>query len=208
MKSIENAIRNGFKNLEIDISFTSDNKPYLFHGPTMKLVGKEGFFSEYSSSKITSFSLIDGSPIISLNKFLTKYSEYFDAIYLDIKTDDIRYKEISSKLIKTLSIHKPTNICLIGTSSKILRTVKKAIPQIRIGIEQQGAIVNYLLDADIVSLHYKYEFSYLEYRTAKLLGLGVLIWTINDEDLFCDISRKYRLTVLTDMHKLYFCKEM
>jgi glycerophosphoryl diester phosphodiesterase len=198
-QSIEEALKKGFCCLEVDISFSSDFKPYVFHGPELGLVALEGRFSNYSSQEIEQFRLKNGQPIIPLGELCRKYGKNYRRIYLDIKGDDTNYKIKAKMLCKTIENFEIDHLVLIGYPWKVIKAVKSELPGVSVGFEQKGAIVNYLLGADMVSLYYKYEFSYAEYKLARFLGLNVLIWTINDLNLLEEISKIYKITALTDL---------
>lgn len=199
LQSIEEALRNGFRSLEVDISFSSDFEPYLFHGPGRESVGLSGRFSDYSSHDIEPLRLANGQPIVSLGEFCRLYGNKFERTYLDIKGDNSYHRIKARNLCQAIGNYEPERFVLIGVPWRVIREVKNAMPLVDVGFEEKGAIANYLLGGDMVSLHYKYEFSFAEYKLAKLVGLSVLIWTVNDPKLLKDISRIYRLSVLTDL---------
>jgi glycerophosphoryl diester phosphodiesterase len=200
-QSIEAAFQNGFRFLEVDISFSSDLKPYLFHGPGLDLVGRYGNFSNYSSGEIDQWKLSNNEPIIALSRFCFLYANKFETIYLDVKGDNSHYKEKAQAIWREIENYETQHFVIIGTPWRVIKNVKNVLPRVNVGYEQKGAIANYLLGADTVSLYYKYEFSFAEYRLAKLLDLDILVWTINDLKLLKDYSQKFRLTVLTDLNK-------
>jgi glycerophosphoryl diester phosphodiesterase len=199
-QSIEAAIRAGFKCLEVDISFSSDFQPYVYHGPSLELANVEGMFSDFTAAQITKFQLQNRQPIISLGTFCKRYANKFNLIYLDIKGDNTNYEIKGKNLWCTLRNYKLERIVLIGAPWRIIRSVKKKLPRIKVGYEQKGAIANFILGADTVSLYHKYEFSHAEYKLAKFLGLDVVIWTINDVELLEQYSKEYRLNILTDLN--------
>lgn len=199
-QSIIDTMKSGFQAIEIDISFSSDFIPFVFHGPGLELVDQEGQFSDLSSLEITRFKLENGEPIVTLKEFCHLYASKFDVVYLDIKSDNSHHEIKTQTIIEAIGKYDPDNIVLIGYPWRIMREVKNALPNVRIGIEQKGAIANYILKGDMVSLHYRNEFSYAEYKLAKLLGLGVVTWTVNDVTLLKKYSKIYRMNVLTDLN--------
>lgn len=198
-QSIEEALEKRFRCLEVDISFSSDFEPYLFHGPGLELVGLKGRFSDYSSQMIKKFRLKNGQPIIPLSDFCRLYGSRFERIYLDIKGDNTHHRVKARMLCQAISNYALEHFVLIGLPWRVIREVKKALPSVGAGFEGKGAIANYLLGADTISLYYKGEFSFAEYKLARFMGLNVLIWTVNDFKLLKDISKRYRLVVLTDL---------
>ena len=198
-QSIEEALKKGFRCLEVDISFSSDFEPYLFHGPGLELVGLKGRFSDYSSQGIKQFRLKNGQPIIPLSEFCRFYGSRFEGIYLDIKGDNTHHRVKARMLCQAIGNYELERFVLIGVPWRVIRGVKNALPLVGAGFEEKGVIANYLLGADTVSLYYKGEFSFAEYKLAKFMGLNVLIWTVNDLKLLKDISQTYRLVVLTDL---------
>ena len=91
-QSIEAALEKGFECLEVDISFSADLKPYLFHGPELHLVGMQGKFTEYSSIEIDQWKLLNNQPVISLKKFCDLYANRFKKIFLDIGSLYVLFK--------------------------------------------------------------------------------------------------------------------
>lgn len=200
-QSIEAALKSGFRCLEVDISFSADLKPYIYHGPDLALVGQKGDFSNYSSKEIDKWRLTNDQPVITLSRFCHLYANKFEKIYLDIKGDNVDYKKKAKKIWETIENYETPKFFLIGTPWRVIKKVKRTLPHVNIGYEQKGAIANYLMGADMVSLYYKYEFSYAEYKLAKFLGLDVVVWTVNDLEVLKDYSQKFQLTVLTDLNK-------
>lgn len=143
-QSIEEGLKKGYRCLEVDISFSSDFKPYVFHGPELGLVALEGRFSNYSSQEIEQFRLKNGQPIIPLGELCRKYGKNYRRIYLDIKGDDTNYKIKAKMLCKTIENFEIERLVLIGYPWKVIKAVKSELPGVAVGFEQKGAIVNYL----------------------------------------------------------------
>ena len=201
-QSIIDTLKAEFKEIEIDISFSSDFIPFVYHGPGLDLVGRKGLFSDLSSSEIKRCKLINGEYVVTLMDFCNLYTNKFDRVYLDIKSDNSDHKIKSRMIVEAIGGNNANNIVLIGYPWKIMREVKTSLPDIRMGIEQKGAIANFILNGDMVSLHYRNQFSYAEYKLAKLLGLDVVTWTVNDTALLKEYSKIYRMQVLTDLHAI------
>lgn len=199
-QSIKDSLKGGFRNIEIDISFSSDFIPFIFHGPDLTLVGREGQFVNFSSKKIKRFRLKNGQPIITLKEFCHLYGSKFKKVYLDIKADNQYYKKKAGMIVREMTDYDSDNIVLIGFPWRIMREVKRSLPHISIGIEQKGAIANFLLSGNMVSLNYRNEFSYAEYKLAKFLGLDVVTWTVNDGEILKQYSKIYKMNVLTDLN--------
>ena len=199
-QSIRDTLKSGFQGIEIDISFSSDFIPFVFHGPDLKLVSRKGQFSDLSSSEIKNFRLKNGQPIVTLEAFCQLYAAKFERVYLDIKTDNINYEIKARMVIEAMFKYDQANIVLIGFPWRIMRKVKTALPHVSLGFEQKGAIANFLLKADAVSLNHRNEFSFAEYKLSKFLGLNVVTWTVNDTKLLKKYSETYRMNVLTDLN--------
>jgi glycerophosphoryl diester phosphodiesterase len=199
-QSIQESLKVGFRSIEIDISFSSDFIPFVFHGPDLVMVGREGQFSNFSSKQIRHFRLKNGESILTLKEFCHLYGSKFEIVYLDIKADNRYYKKKAGMIIREMNDYNSDNIVLIGFPWRVMREVKGALPHIRIGIEQKGAIANFLLSGNMVSLNYRNEFSFAEYKLAKLLGLDVLTWTINDVEILKQYSKIFKMNVLTDLN--------
>ena len=157
-------------------------------------------FSEFSAEQISKFRLENNQPVMSLKTFCKLYGDNFNTIYLDVKGDSSNYKKKAKNLTHAIENYELDRFVLIGAPWMIIRSAKKELREIKVGYEQKGAIANYLLGGDTVSLYYKYEFSHAEYKLAKFLGLDVVIWTINDRKILEQYSKKYKLNVLTDLN--------
>jgi len=199
-QSIKATLKSGFRSIEIDISFSSDFIPFVFHGPGLELVGLKERFSDFAFQEIRHFRLKNGQPIVTLKEFCNLYAAKFDRIYLDIKTNNTNYENKARMIIKAMANYDGDNIVLIGAPWRVMRKVKRTLPKVNIGIEQKGAIANFILGGDTVSLHYRNQFSFAEYKLAKLMGLDVVIWTVNDVKLLKKYTKIYRMNVLTDLN--------
>ena len=199
-QSIKDSLESGFRSIEIDISFSADFIPFVFHGPDLAPVGREGQISDFSSMEIKGFRLENGQSLLTLKDFCRLYAAKFDRIYLDIKGDNANYEQKARMIIQAITDYGSDNIVLIGYPWTVMKAVKKVLPHIIIGIEQKGAIANFILNGNMVSLNYKHEFSFAEYKLAKLLGLDVVTWTVNDFELLKQYSKIYRMEVLTDLN--------
>jgi len=162
-------------------------------------VNKKGNFYSFNSNEVEKFRLPNGERIMTLQKFCRLYLQRFTLIYLDIKGDNGDFKRKAENICRAIGKEKLNRLVLIGTPWRVIKTVKKYQPRVNIGFEQKGAIANFLLGADTVSLYHKYEFSYAEYKLAKFLKLDVVIWTVNDLKVLKEFANNYRLTILTDL---------
>ena len=200
-KSILLAIKNGYSFIELDVSFSKDNVPIIFHDNNLKRKAQlDRNTSEVYWEEIQNFLLFDGQKISSLESVLEKYAINFKGIILDVKTDDVyitKKVEGFSRIIRNYK--KLTNIYVIGLPFKIINKIKKLNPKLKVGCENLGVIYNYFNGMDLISLNYYSQFSDLEYYFAKKLGLDVIIWTVNEYEIIEKLKQYSPIIVLTDI---------
>ena len=102
LESFQAAVDNGFEYLEIDIVFTKDKIPVVFHDLTLdRLTGVSGKLYDYNFADLDTI-LIDGKySIPSLNDFLGQFKSKFQQVFIDIK-EFASYKSMLS-LVKVIS---------------------------------------------------------------------------------------------------------
>jgi hypothetical protein len=201
-KSVIMSAKNGFRYIELDVSFSKDQVPIIFHDRNLK--SKTNFArltSETYWKDIQKLTLPDNQKILSLKYLLSEYSNLFDGIILDIKGDDDHYYKKANSFCKVISeSHVSEKIYVIGKPFLVLSTIKKVNPKLKVGCENQGSLYNYFSGKDLISLHYGSQFSNIEYVIAKKFGLDVIIWTINDQQELENLKNFKDMIVLTDLH--------
>jgi len=206
MENSENSIimsaQKGFRYIELDVSFSKDFVPIVFHDTN--LVFKTNFDSLTSETywkDIKNLLLTDNQKILCLKYFLSEYANLFDGIILDIKGDDDSYLQKANSFCKVISEANISNkIFVIGVPFLVLSTIKKVNPKLKVGCEDQGSLYNYFTGKDIVSLNYPNQFSYLEYIIAKKFKLSLILWTVNEKQEIKKLRKFKGIIILTDLH--------
>jgi len=143
-RSIIWAAQNEFRYIEIDVSFSKDFTPFIFHDSTLKLkTNLDMLTREVSWDEIQRLRLLDGQRIPSLKKFLSEYAQLFDGIILDIKGENKYFNEKASGFLDAINnCGYSKNIYVIGLPCGVLSTIKKLCPELKVGCEDQGVLYN------------------------------------------------------------------
>ena len=203
-KSILLAIKNGYSFIELDVSFSKDKIPIIYHDYSFKYktnLDKKTY--EVDWKEIQNLTLIDGQKISSLEDILKNYAKNFEGIILDVKTDDIEIDKKVRIFSKILDSHNNfANIYIIGLPLKIMTEIKKQNPNIKVGCENLGVIYNCITGKDLISLNYYTQFSAIEYYLAKIMGLDIITWTVNEYETIAILKKYSPIIVLTDIPKI------
>lgn len=205
-KSIALAAQNNFRYIEVDVSFSKEFIPFIFHDSNLKhMTNLDRLTSEVSWDEMQKLKLPDGQRIISLKYFLSEYAPLFDGVILDIKGENNYFNEKAYGVIDVInSSGYSKNIYVIGRPCGVLSTIKKLCPELKVGCEDQGVLYNYLTGKDLISLHYATQFSLLEHFFAKKLNLVTILWTINNPQELFILKNLGNTIILTDLQKPYW----
>jgi hypothetical protein len=157
--------------------------------------------------KIATLTLSDSQKILSLREFLARFAHLFDGVILDVKGDNSFYKEKSNSFSNVISeSNHLEKIFVIGLPCLVLSTIKHLNPELMVGCEDRGVLYNYITGKDLISLHYRSQFSYLEYIIARKFGLSIILWTVNEKRDLKKLRNFKDIIILTDLHsaKLQF----
>ena len=159
---------------------------------------------EVSWEKIKTLTLSDNQKIISLSEFLVRFADLFDGIILDVKGDNNFYEEKANSLCEVIAEYSKLNrLYIIGYPCLVLSAAKHIIPELRVGCEDRGVIYNYLSGKDLISLHYRSQYSYLEYLMARKLNLKTILWTVNKRHDLVKLAQLNNTIILTDLHSIH-----
>ncbi len=205
-KSIALAAQNNFRYIEVDVSFSKEFIPFIFHDSNLKhMTNLDRLTSEVSWDEIQKLKLPDGQRIISLKYFLSEYAPLFDGVILDIKGENNYFNEKAYGVIDVInSSGYSKNIYVIGRPCGVLSVIKKLNPNLKVGCEDQGVLYNYITGKDLISLHYATQYSFLEYVFAKKFNLMIILWTINDPQTLKSLEELRNTIILTDLHVPYY----
>lgn len=203
-KSIIMAVQKGFHYIELDISFSKDHIPFIFHDISLKRKANlDSLTSEVSWEEIQKLKLFDGQQILSLKSFFGEFAQFFDGIILDIKGGNNYFKEKADSFAKVINeSNYSKDIFVIGCYCEVLSAIKSLNPKLKIGCENQGFLYNYITSNDLISLNYNNQFSYLEYSLAKKFDLALILWTINKKQELDKIRNLKNTIILTDLHNV------
>lgn len=201
-KSIIGAAKRNFRYIELDVSFSKDYIPFIFHDSNFKLkTNLDRPTSEVFWDEILELKLSDGQRIISLKHFFCEYARLFDGIILDLKTGNDYFSEKAHSFINVIDkCNFSEDIYIIGRPCGVVSMIKKLKPKLKVGCEDQGVIYNYITGKDLISLHYSNQFSCLEYYLAKKLNLLTILWTINKSQDLRKLRNLVNTIILTDLH--------
>ena len=199
-KSILSAAKNSFRYIEIDVSFSKDYIPFVFHDSNFKFKTKlDRLTSEVFWEDVQELKLSDGQRIINLKLFFSDYAGLFEGIILDVKTENNYFSEKAHSFINVINNSDfSKEIYVIGRPCGVLSMIKKLNPKLKVGCEDQGVLYNYITGKDLISLHYYSQFSYLEYCLSKKLNLTTILWTINQPHDLQNLRNLTNTIILTD----------
>ncbi len=203
-KSIIMAAQKGFHYIELDVSFSRDHIPFIFHDISLKLkTNLDSFAGEVSWEEIRKLRLSDSQKILSLKLFFSEFAQLFDGIILDIKDGKNYTREKADSFNKVISESNFSNdIFVIGRHCMLLATIKRMNPKLKVGCEDKGFFYNYITSNDLLSLNYNNQFSYLEYCLAKRFDLTLILWTVNKEQDLDKLRNLKNTIILTDLHNV------
>lgn len=200
-QSIIETLNCGFRYIEVDISFSKDFVPFLFHDSNFQnKCNVPGNTWESDWEEIKNFRLYDGQKILSLKEFSGNYSSAFSGIILDLKTSNDNHDKKAVSFLESINSMYDTNtkIYVIGLSDYLLINIKKNSIMLNIACENRGILYSYIKGYHLISLDYYREFSLLEYLLAKKLDIEILTWTVNDIEILNKL-RNFEMIVLTDL---------
>jgi glycerophosphoryl diester phosphodiesterase len=199
--SITLAAQKGFHYIELDISFSKDFVPFIFHDSSLKYkTNLDKLTSEAYWNEIQGLKMLDDQKILSLRDFFFRHGDLFEGVIFDIKTKNNHFSEKAKAFCKAIdNIDIPYEIYVIGRPCGVLAEIKRINPDLKIGCENQGVFYNFITGKNIISLNYFTQFSILEYDLAQKLGLTSILWTVNNPDDLLKLKYLKNCIVLTDM---------
>jgi glycerophosphoryl diester phosphodiesterase len=201
-KSIALAAQRGFHYIELDVSFSKDFIPFIFHDSNLKYKTKlDRLTREAYWKEIQTLTMIDGQKILSLSDFLSEYAYSFHGIIFDLKTKNNYFSEKADSFCNAIGKHDlASEIYIIGRPCGVLATIKKRNANIKVGCEDQGILYNFITRKDLISLDYFTQYSHLERYLSKKLNLTLILWTINDREILQELAYLDNTIILTDLH--------
>jgi glycerophosphoryl diester phosphodiesterase len=200
-KSIALAAQRGFRYIELDISFSKDFIPFIFHDSNLKSKTKyDKLTSEAYLKEIQSLTMSDGQKILTLTDFLSTYARLFKGIIFDLKTENNYFSEKANSFCNAIEKHDlSSEIYAIGRPCGVLTSIKRRNAKIKVGCEDQGILYNFITRKDLISLNYFTQYSHLEQYFGKKLDLTLILWTINDPEILRELDYLHNTIILTDL---------
>ena len=200
-KSITLAAQRGFRYIELDVSFSKDFIPFIFHDSNLKFkTNYDKLTSEAYSKEIQSLTMSDGQKILTLNEFLFSYASLFKGIIFDLKTKNNYFSEKADSFCNAIEKYDlDSEIYVIGRPCGVLASIKRRNANIKIGCEDQGILYNFITRKDLISLNYFTQFSLLERYFCRKLDFTLILWTINDPRILREIAYFDNAIILTDL---------
>ena len=200
-KSIALAAQRGFRYIELDVSFSKDFIPFIFHDSNLKSkTNYDKLTSEAYWKEIQTLTLSDGQKILSLTDFLSEYAHSFQGLIFDIKTRNNFFSEKADSFCNVIDKHDiSSEIYVIGRPCGVLARIKRRNANIQVGCEDQGVLYNFITRKDLISLNYFTQYSHLEQYLSNNLNLNIILWTINDPEILRDLKYLENTIILTDL---------
>jgi hypothetical protein len=200
-QSIILAAEKGFRYIELDVSFSKDFVPFIFHDTNLKhKTNVDKPTSETYWNEIQRLKMLDGQKILSLRDFLLRYGRLFEGVIFDIKTKNSLFFEKAKAFCNAFdNIDIPNEIYVIGGPCGVLAKIKRINPLLNIGCENQGVFYNSITGKNLISLNYFSQFSNLEYYLSQKLGLTSILWTINTPKDLLELKYLKNSIILTDL---------
>jgi glycerophosphoryl diester phosphodiesterase len=200
-KSITLAAQRGFGYIELDVSFSKDFIPFIFHDSSLKSKTKyDKLTSEAYSKEIQSLTMTDGQKILTLTDFLSTDAQLFKGIIFDLKTKNNHFSEKADSFCNAIEKYDPdSEIYVIGRPCGVLASIKRRNANIKVGCEDQGILYNFITRKDLISLNYFTQFSPLQRYFCRKLDLTLILWTINDPRILRETAYFDNTIILTDL---------
>ena len=181
-ESINKALESKANMIEIDVRYTKDDIPVVFHDEEIdRLMNGKGKISEMVLEELNQYKLKNGEKILTLEELLLTYLENC-LVNLELKED-----KISDGLIKILSKFDVKRILFSSFYHSNVLEIKKIFNEIKTAALLVGKPLDLKRIADETRSDYldlNYEF--VDIQIVKELqnnGIGVVIWKINDLNL-------------------------
>jgi len=179
--SIEAALDAGYPGVEVDVIFTKDQVPILFHDPWLfRLTGQSGYVHELTWAELREVPLRDGQRILSLEAFWKDYAGRFSSLCIDLKGDEDHALERARALADAMppSASMPRTL-VVGHPLPILRELSGMRDDLHYACERYGVLANKLCGFDAVSAS-RAMFSPGQARLARTMGMTYMLWVVND----------------------------
>ena len=181
-ESINRAIDFKVNMIEIDVRYSKDNGPVVFHDEKIdRLTDGSGKVSEMTLKELNSFKLKNGEKILTLEELLTKYLEDI-LINLELKED-----HISEEIVTVLSKFDTRRILFSSFYHSNLAKIKDYFKNIKTAALLVGSPLDPVhlaeeTNADYLDLNYEFvDRSLAETLHAK--GIGLIVWKINAPEI-------------------------
>jgi len=197
--SIEAALAAGYTAIEIDVNFTRDLVPVLFHDQTLeRLTARSGALGGLSWDELQAVPLRDGQPVLRLADFWRQYAPRFELVCVDVKAGAGPAAARAQALSEALPARpNMPRVIVIGVSYATLKATARLRPELSYACETFGAVANWLAGFDAVSASYD-KFSPGQARLARALGLTYVVWTLNKPDQVASVAAAGADAYMTD----------
>ncbi len=195
--SLKYALDVGADIVEVDVRKTKDGKIILLHDPDFKrLTGRTISPREVEYSFIKENLSIDGEPVPTLDQAL-EFVNQKAGMFIEIKEPDT----VDDVLAVILKHNALRWTAVISFYDRALKTAKELLPSAYTGLiylKPPGRIKDaHQIGAQIVIPYYK--LATLKANSfAHRLGLKVVAWTINDENLALEMIKRKTDAFATD----------
>lgn len=180
--SVEAALGAGYPGVEVDVIFTKDQVPVLFHDPWLfRLTGQSGYVHELTWAELREMPLRDGQRILSLEEFWTTYAGRFSSLCIDLKGDEEHALERARALSDAMPpLESMPRTLVVGHPLPVLRELARMRQDLHYACERYGVLANKLCGFNAVSAS-RAMYSPGQARLARALGMTYMLWVVNDD---------------------------
>lgn len=169
-QGVEAAVRNGIRNIEIDITFFED-EILLEHGPTN--LKKGSHIKDWLKSNDEK-----NNTRITYQEFLLKFGSHFDLIILDLK-ELLTSTDQALELLSSVPLQREKHI-VIGLNCNFVKKVQKKF-NLLAGCESQGVFTNWWKGFEIWSDSYLWA-TQIQAKLNHYAKLKKIFWTYPTEN--------------------------
>ena len=202
LPAFQRAIDEGTDGFETDVHVTKDGKLVICHNYTVDATSDgRGAITDYTLGELKKMDFgsyfsadFRGTPPPSVDEFLDLVSQTdSELINIELKSPKADETGIEAKTVAAIRAHGLIDRCLISSFDRhILKTVKEMEPRLRTGFLYptiQYTVSRFVVNPFFIVKRIHADFIHPMYpvvnpllvKTAHKLGVGVNVWTVDDE---------------------------
>ena len=202
LPAFRQAIAEGTDGFETDVHVTRDGRLVICHNYTIDATSDgRGAISDYTLGELKLFDFgsyfsedYRGTPLPTLDEFLDLVGQTSsELVNIELKKPRERESGIEEKCVAAIRAHGMIDRCLISSFDRhILKKIKEIEPRLRTGFlyptidyKTSRFVVNPFIIAKAIKADYLHPMYPVVtaslVKTAHALGMGVNVWTVDDE---------------------------